>query len=181
MKNIGLIILLMGLLSCRKDVMNPIDDSGHAAITTMTLKFNESGGITKEFSFDDPDGPGGNPPVRFDTLQLTSGKSYSVEIVLLDKTKNPAVDVTPTILSAGHQHQFFFIGSNLNNVAVTLTDKDRIGYPIGLQSNWVIPALGAQSGTMKVMLRHIVFGKSNNTSPTAGHSDIQVDFPIKIQ
>jgi hypothetical protein len=180
MKNIIFLSLIISFLSCRKDVTNPIEDSGHSAITTMTLKFKENGGVTKEFTFDDPDGPGGKSPIKFDTIVLSLGKSYSVEIVLLDKTKNPPVDVTPTIINAGHQHQFFFIGTNLSNLSITPTDKDRIGYPIGIQSNWVTPSTGNQTGTMKVMLRHIVFGKSNNTSPTAGHSDIQVDFPLQI-
>lgn len=175
-----LLPLVVLFSACKKDVRNPTDDSAHGAITTLTLQFYQGSTLVSEVVFDDPDGPGGANPVRFDDIVLGLGQTYDVQVLLANKTTSPVQDMTPVIRNAGHQHLFFFLPTGISGLAVTRTDSDRTGLPIGLQSRWTTPAT-AQNGTLRVSLRHIVFGKNENSPPSAGHSDIQVDFAIKFQ
>ena len=174
-------IAILGLAtSCKKDVKNPEEDSVHNAITTFSIKFSQGGVVKYEAVFDDPDGPGGANPVRFDEIVLAPSQTYQASITLTNKTKTPAEDMTAVIRNAGHQHLFFFTPSNVPGLNITLTDQDRIGLPIGLESAWQTPA-SAQSGTLRVNLRHIAAGKTANSPSTAGHSDLMIDFAMKIQ
>ncbi len=182
-KNFLGLVAFAGLLlftACKKDVNDPIEDSAHGAITTIALKFSQGGVLKTEAFFDDPDGAGGNDPIRFDDIKLEKGQTYNMEVVLTNKTQTTPEDMTGVIRNAGHQHLFFFIPTNITGLNITLTDQDRIGLPVGLSSTWQTPST-AQSGTLRVSLRHIAFGKSAASPPTAGHSDIQVDFKINIE
>lgn len=165
---------------CLKDVTDPVDDSGHEPVTTLTMTFHQGGELVAEAVFDDPDGPGGNDPVRFDTILLHAGQTYDVSITLADKTKDPPVDMTPVIRQAGHQHMFFFVPDGISGLQITITDTDRLEYPLGFETTWKTGHQAPQTGSLRVMLRHIAFGKNPDSPPTAGHSDIQVDFPLII-
>jgi hypothetical protein len=168
------------LSACKKDVKNPEEDGAHGVITTLSLKFSQGGVFKTEAVFDDPDGPGGNDPIRFDDIKLEKGQTYNMEMTLTNKTKTPNEDMTEVIRNAGHQHLFFLTPTNVPGLNISLTDKDRAGLPIGLSSTWQTPNSN-QTGTVRVSLRHIAFGKSASSLPTAGHSDIQVDFKIILE
>jgi hypothetical protein len=184
-KNTKQIVLSIGmaffLLACKKGVKNPDNDAGHSPITTLTLTFKQGSTTIGQFVFDDPDGAGGANPLRFDTIKLAASQNYTVAVTLADKTKTPAVDMTQIIKDAGHQHRFFYIPSGISGINIGITDLDKLGYPIGIESNWQTGSAAPQNGTLKVMLRHLAFGKSANNAPTDGHADIQIDFPVKIQ
>lgn len=180
-KSVIFLLAFTALMSaCKKDVRNPTDDSAHGAITTLALQFFQGGTQVAEAIFDDPDGPGGSNPVRFDDIVLGLGQTYDVRIVLTNKTSTPPQDMTAVVRGAGHQHLFFFLPTGISGLGIALTDRDRTNLPIGLESRWTTPAT-AQNGTLRVSLRHIVFGKSETSPPTAGHSDVQIDFAIKFQ
>ncbi len=172
--------LLIMVSGCKKNVDNPEEDSAHGAITTFSIRFLQGGTLKYEAVFDDPDGPGGAAPLRFDEIKLQKGQTYQASITLTNKTKNPPEDLTPTIRKEGHQHLFYFTPAGLPGLNINLTDSDRIGLPIGLESQWQTPA-SAATGTIRIGLRHIVFGKSATSGPTSGHSDIQIDFNAKIE
>lgn len=171
-------VLLLG--ACKKDVKNPEEDGAHGVITTFSIKFLQAGVVKYEAIFDDPDGPGGANPIRFDDIKLNVGQTYQASITLTNKSKTPAEDMTAVVRSAGHQHLFFLTPSNLPGLNITLTDADRLGLPIGLESQWVTPAT-PQTGNLRINLRHIAFGKTANSGPTSGHSDIMIDFATTIQ
>ncbi len=165
---------------CKKNVDDPEEDSAHNSITTFSIKFSQAGVVKYEAVFDDPDGAGGAPPVRFDEIVLAPGQTYQASITLTNKSKTPPEDMTAEIKAAGHQHLFYFSPTGVAGLNITLTDADRIGLPIGLESNWQTPAT-LQTGTTRIGLRHIATGKSSTSGPTSGHSDIQIDFITKIQ
>ncbi|MCU0388227.1 MAG: hypothetical protein MUE71_06430 [Chitinophagaceae bacterium] len=183
-KNVFVIMVFLGLLafttSCKKDVDNPEEDSAHGAITTFSIKFSQAGTLKYEAVFDDPDGPGGAAPIRFDEIKLQKGQTYQASITLTNKSKTPAEDMTATVRTQGHQHLFYFSPTGLSGLNITLTDADRIGLPIGLESQWQTPAT-ATTGTTRIGLRHIAAGKSASSGPTSGHSDMQIDFITKIE
>jgi hypothetical protein len=174
---LGLIIFSAG---CKKDVRNPEEDGAHGVITTFAIKFSQAGVVKYEAIFDDPDGPGGNAPVRFDDILLNAGQTYQASITLTNKTKTPNEDLTTVIRSAGHQHQFFFVPTGISGLSISITDRDRLGLPIGLESNWQTPA-SPQTGTLRVNLRHLAVGKSENSTVSSGHSDIMIDFATSFQ
>jgi hypothetical protein len=177
--SIGLAAVLL-LAACKKNVDNPEEDGAHGAITTLSLKFSQGGVQKYEAIFDDPDGPGGADPIRFDEIVLDKNQTYQAVITLTNKSKTPAEDMTATIRNAGHQHQFFFVPMGITGLIITATDRDRINLPIGLETTWQTPAT-AQTGSIRVALRHIAFGKNAGSTINSGHSDIQIDFATKFQ
>lgn len=174
------LVIVFALSSCKKDVKNPEEDSAHGVITTFTIKFSQAGVVKYEAVFDDPDGPGGNAPIRFDNIKLEVGQTYQASITLTNKMKTPNEDLTETVRSAGHQHQFFYVPTNLPGLVITLTDADRLGLPIGLETRWQTPST-AQVGTLRVNLRHIAVGKTANSTINSGHSDVMIDFATSFQ
>lgn len=173
------ILVLAALLvaGCSKNSSNPAEDTDHAAITTILLQFKQAGVTKFEFGFDDPDGDGGNSPIRFDNIVLPRGQVYQVDVVLQNKVSGTVKDMTAVIRDAGRFHEFFFLPSGVA-VDVVKNDRDMLGFPLGLQSTWTTPAV-AGSGKMKVTLQHLLVKKAVN-QPTDGHSDINVDFNIQI-
>lgn len=174
------ILFLMGLLlsACSKNSSNPAEDTDHAAVTTLLLQFKQAGVIKYEYGFDDPDGVGGNAPVRFDKLVLPPGQSFEVNLVLQNKIGGTTRDMTANIKDAGKYHEFFYLPSGLT-LPITKNDKDALGFPLGLETTWNTPPAAA-SGNLKVTLQHLLIKKAVN-QPTDGHSDINIDFTIEIK
>lgn len=173
-------ILVAGLAisGCKKDSSNPAEDTDHSAVTTLILQFSQGGTLKHAFGFDDPDGSGGNNPVRYDKIILPPGQTFDVEVVLQNKTGGTIKDMTASIRDAARFHEFFFLPAGFS-LSVTKTDKDVNGFPVGLKSTWVTPAAPA-SGKLKVTLQHLVIKKPVN-QPTDGHSDISIDFDAEIK
>jgi hypothetical protein len=178
-----LLILITSWVSCKKGVDNPANDADHTAITTLKIQFKQGTTVVGEFMFDDPDGVGGANPIRFDTIKLNKNQTYTATITLQNKSTGTVQDVTNIIKDAGTQHEFFYLPDNTLTTAglsIEKLDKDRLGLPLGFDSRWITPNTVVQ-GITKITLRHIVLGKSNNTSPTAGHADIEINFATLVQ
>jgi len=183
-----LFVCLFNLNSChydKDDVPLPKNPNENELITTLKLVFTEAENPTKiiEAMFEDIDGEGGKAPV-IDTIKLAVGKKYTVEIFLLDATKNPVYNVSTEIKNEGHSHQFFFSALDGVNVSFTYSDKDKNGVPIGLISEWRPTSLTTdKSANIQVILKHQQTTKpvSGNGDITIGSTDIDVKFPIRIQ
>jgi hypothetical protein len=182
LKNLLLILITTAVFtSCKKDVNNPNNDAEHAAITTVTIQFSQAGSIKSEVVFDDPDGVGGATPVRYDTIKLDKNQVYNATIILQNKAAGTTVvNMNSTIKSAGHQHEFFYIPQPSNLVNVEKLDKDNLGFPLGFDSRWTTSNTTG-TGTTRVMLRHIVFGKTASNPPTIGHADVEINFATMVQ
>jgi hypothetical protein len=89
-----LLLLMIGLIGCTKDVSKPNDENEHEAINKLELNFSEPNGVVKSFVVEDADGDGGNPPSRIDTILVKSGKQYSVTVKLYNNTNNVIKDVS---------------------------------------------------------------------------------------
>jgi hypothetical protein len=180
-KIIPLVTVVLLLVGCKKNVSDPTNDADHAAITTITLQFSQAGVVKKEVVFNDPDGVGGANPIRFDSIKLDKNQVYNATIILENKSAGATtVNMNSTIKSAGHQHEFFYIPEPTNLVTVEKLDKDNLGFPLGFDTRWTTPNTPAQ-GTTKIMLRHIVFGKTASNPPTIGHADIEIIFATIVQ
>lgn len=169
---------MMLMAGCSKNVSNPNDENEHEAINKIELVFAETGGATTSFVIEDPDGDGGNPPSRIDTIKLNSNKQYNHTVKVYNIASGVIKEVSSTILAEATSHEFYFIPSGVS-VTIQKTDKDKNGYPIGLLSSWQTAASGTGSILFKLM--HKTALKGPNDGPNVGHTDIQLNLPIIIK
>ena len=171
------------LSSCKKD-NDDGEENEEEVITTAQLTFVPvGGGTTVTYKFDDPDGPGGSDPTK-DEIVLAANKTYNVTVQLLNKTVNPAEDITIEVAAEGEVHRFYYTTSNGSNITVSGLNNDAAGIPLGITSTWTTTA--AATGTVKVTLRHYAGNPPNKAANDDVHSsksstDVEVDFNTKVQ
>lgn len=161
------------------ELQNPHNHNEEEAITTMELTFTD-GTNTLSYTFTDPDGDGGNVPV-IDDIILPSAGTYAVSISVRNESDiDHTHDITPEIVTEGHEHQFFF-DVNTADVTVSYADTDKDGNPIGLATQWV--ANSASTGTVTITLKHQPDGLKEPApgNPNAGEADIDATFNITVQ
>jgi hypothetical protein len=170
---------LAGLLtsSCKKP-SNANDENEHEAINKVTLTFSRAGAPNLVFVAEDPDGDGGLPPSRIDTIRLASGQTYNTEIRFSNIVNGVEKDLTPSIVAQGRSHEVFYIPAAVQ-LTVTKTDRDLSGFPIGVSSTWQTGPIAL--GSVQVKLMHKTGIKGPADSPTLGHSDLQLFMPIRLQ
>ncbi len=164
-----------GSFSCQK-ASNPNDENEHEAINKVSLSMT-GGGTTATFVMEDPDGDGGNPPTRIDTIRLKTGQTYTSSISFINLSGGAERDLTSGISAQGKAHEVFYIPSGVT-LTITKTDKDANGYPLGLNSSWVAGPTG--TGSVLIKLMHKSGVKGPNDAPTLGHSDVQIQVPVRI-
>lgn len=170
------------LTSCKKD--NDGEENEEEVITTMQLTFMPvGGGTTVVYKFEDLDGPGGAAPTQ-DEIVLQASKSYNVTLQLLNKTENPAEDITAEVAAEADAHRFYYEPSSSSNITVTNLNNDGNAVPLGITSTWTTGA--AATGTVKVTLRHYAGNPPNKAvndpvnSPKSS-TDIEVSFTARVQ
>ena len=172
-------IITLSFGACKEKTPSPTTPPQNESelITTVKLVFTDT--ATKAVStavFSDLDGPGGNAPTQFDTIQLKPNRVYQTAIYLLDETKNPVDSTSNEVLKEGQDHLFVFTKTGVN-ISFIYTDKDINNLPIGLSSYW---STGANSnGSVTVALRHQPGLKDGTATP--GETDVEILFPCKIQ
>lgn len=178
----AVILLTMFWSACKKDkdlvaVPQPIVNAPEL-ITSMVLFFTDSANISDKIKaeFRDPDGPGGNAAIRFDTIKLKPNKTYSMSLILLDETKIPFDTISNEVAKEKNDHQFFFSNTGLN-LTTTYLDQDGNGLPVGLSTKWRTG--NVSQGISKITLKHQVGSK--NGSITTGDTDAEVIYQTKIQ
>jgi len=177
-----LLLFIVFFMSCKKDddqvtLPQPILNSPEL-ITSMVLQFTDSANATNiiKAEFRDPDGPGGKPASKFDTIKLASNRTYLVKLMLLDETKNPTDTVSDEIWEERNDHQFFFMHS-VTNISTSYLDFDTNGLPLGLSTKWRTKNAG--SATSQIILKHQA-GIKNGTQ-NIGDTDVDILFQSKIQ
>lgn len=144
------LVLLLSHSSCKK--FEAGENNEEEVITTMNLYFAPvGGGQGLVIGFDDPDGPGGNPPTQ-STISLARNTVYNVRVELLNKTVSPADTITNEVIDEGAAHRFYYTASAGNNITITNEDVDADGGILGVNTRWTTGA--AATGTMTVTLRH---------------------------
>jgi len=171
--------MLFTVAACKDDAVDVEEEN--EIITTVKLNFT-SGGTTKTFTFNDPDGDGGNAPVKFDNIVLAPNTSYTLTVELLDESKTPAESITEEVEKESDEHLFVYTPSPASLLTYTYGDKDARNFPIGLTGTVQTGAAG--TGKLKVQLRHQppVSGKEvKDGTPTPGSDDVNLDFNLSIQ
>jgi hypothetical protein len=170
--------VLAGLVSCKKTA-TPADENEHESVNRIVFSFTSPGNAARDFVMEDPDGDGGNPPSRIDTIKLATGVTYTLDVKTYNLVNGVTKDITSTISSQASSHELFFIPTGVT-LTITKNDKDRNNYPVGLNSTWVVGS--AATGSLRFKVMHKPAGlKGPNDAPTVGHSDIDLNIPIKLQ
>jgi hypothetical protein len=176
MKKIVIVTLVIVSLAACKKTENPKNEHEHEAITTLSLIFKLNNTVVDTFVFDDPDGDGGNAPIRIDTIKLMANNTYTAEVLFTNKTKNPPSHVTGTIRNQANAHEVYYLTDS--PIQIIKTDKDNSGFPLGLQSTWI--TTNSFIGTVRIKLMHKPLIKGNNDGPNVGHSDIDLIMPLQV-
>jgi hypothetical protein len=170
--------------ACKKDKDDPSAPqpapNESEVITTLKLMFDDTSSADKDAVavFDDPDGEGGNAPVRHDTIKLTANTTYLMEMIILDRTKAPADTISNEVRKEANDHQFFFHHANANVSSAYLdVDSNTPPLPLGLRTKWETGS--ASSGSTRIILKHQPGIK--NGSEAQGETDLDVTFSIRIE
>ncbi len=168
------------MASCAKDdnrVNNPPNQNDEELITSLLVELS-AGGASQTYAFRDPDGPGGNDPVQWDTLRLQAGVSAQVRLSFLDESKDTTEDITLEIMDEAEDHQVFFTPQGVS-ISITVTDTDSNGNLLGLESSWTASSAG--TGTLTITLKHQPEIKAAAPGDIAlGETDVEVIFPIRV-
>lgn len=175
------ILLLLSAITvltpaCKK-AANPNDENEHEAINKVEMVFTRPGVGTTIFLIEDPDGEGGNPPSRIDTIKLNAGITYMLDVRIKNIVSGRETDLTSTIVAQGKAHEMYFIPTGIT-INISKNDRDASGYPIGLKSTWAVGTPG--NGTLLLKLMHKTGIKGPTDAPNVGHADLQVVIPIRI-
>lgn len=145
-----LLLLLPALLllnGCKEKEVAPTDDN--EAITTATLSLTNAAIATEVITATVENL---NTTANFSkaTLTLKPNTTYNARVLLTDKTKTPALDVSAEIKKEANEHLFIFTPVAGLNLTVTITDKDTNPAPgpfsVGLESQMM--TTGVSSGKL---------------------------------
>ncbi len=168
--------------ACKKEDAPEVNDE--EVITTTLLKFTPlAGGTTLEYKYEDLDGPGGAVPV-IDDIVLAPATSYSVSLVLLNKTVSPADTISNEVGEESAAHRFYFETSAGSNILVSDLDTDANGVDLGMNSIWTTGSVS--TGSIRITLRHYAATPPNKLQSDPVNSgksttDLENDFVTQIQ
>lgn len=173
-----LAIIALSIISCSKTSIDAVDEN--ELITTVKLNFT-AGGTTQTFSYSDPDGDGGKAPT-IDNISLKANTTYTMNIQLLDESKNPVSNITDEVSTQRDEHLFIYTPSSSTLLTYTYGDKDSRNLNVGLTGSVKTGAVA--TGKLKVQLRHQppIGGKASKDGTAApGSDDVNIDFNVVIQ
>lgn len=173
---IGLLLAGVSLYSCKKP-SSANDENEHEAINKVVLTFSRPGTANLIFLAEDPDGDGGQPPSRIDTIRLVAGQNYSAEVRFINIVNGVEKDITPSIIAQGRSHEVFYIPAGVQ-LTIAKTDRDLSNFPIGVSTTWQSGPAAVGSVLLKLMHKTGIKGPSD--SPDLGHSDLQLPMPIRL-
>lgn len=166
------------ILGCEKDATKPgeeIPENDAELITTLGLNFTSADSSTQFMvQFQDIDGPGGADPNLPDSIFLTQGVEYAVDVIILNEATSPAVDISAEVAEEADDHLLCFSPDN-SNLEVAYADSVN-GLPLGLKTIWT--GLTSGSGEIVVALKHQPGVKNGNCA--LGDTDVEVVFSFII-
>jgi len=186
-------IFILSLLSGCNDE-DPTKEDTPEMITKATLTFTPDTGMPFVVTATDPDGEGVQDISVDSPINLNGDQRYTLSISLINELAQPgdaAYDITQEVEEEGAEHMFFFEwtnnlftdpagNGNLDNRSddVNYEDADANSLPIGLETTWTA---GAPSfGTFRVVLKHQPGLKTETSDSSAGETDLDITFDIKI-
>lgn len=185
-------LVATALLSCQSE--DPVQENDGEVITEVTLTFteldasNNPTGTPFSFTASDPEGIEGGGTPTIETINLTKGKKYRMEVELYNGIAME--DITVEVEEEADEHQFYFLGSAFDSNILSIAYADADGEALGLTTNLTVSSSpGATSTSMRIVLRHDLdksFPGANNPNfsnfvQAGGETDLDLTFPITIQ
>lgn len=171
------VTLLVSVWSCKKASMAK-NETEHEAINRVELIFKQGGNVVTTIVAEDPDGDGGNPPSKIDPINLQVNQTYDVEVKFFNIVNGNTKDVTSTVQQQGREHEVYYLLSGLN-FPIEKKDTDANGFPLGLITQWKTGNVSAQ-GSLLLKLMHKPLIKGPNDDPAKGHTDLAINFSLKL-
>lgn len=178
-----LVAIALFVSACNRDEANVAPTQDNERITTVTMQFTNKT-MTSEIitaTIDGLSADGTQPNSASATVSLKPNAAYSMRVLLSDKTKTPATDISAAIKTEANEHLIVYRPTTGLNVTVTPNDRDTNPapgpYPIGLTADVTTGA--ASSGKLNMVLRHQP-GTKNGTA-TPGTSDLDVNFDVIVK
>jgi hypothetical protein len=183
--------LAMGFASCESN--DPEEENDGEVITDVILKFQEvdasNNPVGASFSFkaSDPQGIEVGSTPTIETITLTKGKKYIMNIEVKNSIENE--DITKEILEEADEHQFFFLGTGFTSNILSIAYADANSKLIGLRTLLTVSSSpGTNNTQMRVVLRHDLDknfpGATNpnfaNFVQAGGETDLDITFPVVI-
>ena len=172
------LVALATITGCKKTEPDPVEDNEN--LTTVKLKFT-SGSTTSTFTVKDLDGLGGTSATS-DKISLKPNTNYTMAVEILDESKTPASIISNDIFDERDQHIFKYVSTPPAVLAITTTDKDSRGLPVGLTADAKTGAAG--TGKLQVVLYHHppVNGKTvKDGTFGVGSVDFDVTFDVEVK
>lgn len=186
-------LLAITFASCTSD--DPEKEHEEEVITDVTLNFTELNSVGApmgskiSFKATDPQGIELGSAPTIETVTLTRGKTYRMEITVFNSIEKE--DITVEILAEADEHQFYFLGTAFigTSAPASIVYDDPSGEIIGLRTKMTLSANpSANNGTMRIVLRHDLnkaFAGANsphflNFAQAGGESDLDINFPLIV-
>jgi hypothetical protein len=188
-----LLFIAFTFTACESDDPEPENDG--EVITDVILNFQEldaSGnpvGAVSSFSASDPQGIEVGATPTIETVELTRGKTYQLNIEVRNAIENE--DITEEILAEGDEHQFYFLGTAFVGSPVLKYQYDDLsGELIGVQGIVTVQQNpGFNNASLQIILRHDLdknYPGADNPNfqeyaMAGGESDLDITFPVVIE
>ena len=182
MKTIKIILAALTIsflaTSCSSSDPEPVNEE--ELITTLTLTLTpQTGNVVtlKSVDLDGADGP--NAPVITVSGNLAANMMYTGAVEVLNEAENPAEDITIEVRAEANEHEFFYV-STVSGIAISKTDTDSNGNPLGIETSFTTGIAG--TGSLTVTLKHEPTKPNNNTTTDAGgETDVEATFSVTVQ
>jgi len=188
LKSFLFILIIPVCVACMHDdddPAKPVNPNENELVTTVKLIIAPTANPAAEMyaSYRDLDGDGGSAPV-IDTIRLDANTEYTVQVFILDETKNPVDTTSKEIEEEKNEHQFFYSKIGTYNLTTTYLDFDDHNVPVGLNIKLnTTTGFTEKTYKFKVALKHQPGLKPTTGSgdESLGETDLEVYFPILIQ
>jgi hypothetical protein len=181
----ALLLINIVLTSCSSDDDNPDPVNEEEVITTVRFTLTSDAGDTVVFQSQDLDGDGPDAPVNTVTGTIIASTLYTGSVQFLNELESPAEDITLEVLEEDDEHQVFYAISGTSGSAVTYSDMDADGNPIGVSVDFS-PGVSATNNTLTLTLIHepnkSAAGVSDGDITNAGgETDVEVTFNFNVE
>ncbi len=171
--------------ACKKDKVETPAPVEQELITTLKLIVTNNEGFNKTFTYKIENGFGSTSQgsIVKDDVVLDAGKTYDVEVQLLNEKKSPAEDVTEEVKEENTAHLFLYEStpvSGSGSLTFSEGNKDNNGSPFNQKIKCA--AGGAGNGSLTVTLKHEPANKAASKPDDAGgETDVEAVFTVKLQ
>ena len=170
-----LLVVMVSVYSCKTDASLAKNEY---FTTVKVIAINQSTLAADTFQYVNYNETVSNPPSYVDTIKLKANTLYTIQLRLVNATRNPPYDMTDSITANADKHLMIYdLDPTSGMITVKIHDKDSKGLPLGLMSNW--QTSDTTRGFLRLILRHQPGSKNGTQTP--GSTDFEADYPVVVR